>query len=81
MKDKKGSGLIIPEDLSPESWINLTPQQILTELKDYNYEAFYRLAEDAGIDVDLLEKSGYEYNGLSGLALIELEAFVGIDIA
>ena len=81
MKDKKGYGLIIPEDLSPESWISLTPQQILTELKDYNYEAFYRMAEDAGIDVDLLEKSGYEYNGLSELALIELEALVGIDIA
>ena len=77
MIDKKGYGLIIPEDLAPESWEGQTPQQMLTELKDYNVEAFYRMAEDAGIEVALLDKSGYEYDGLSQLALMELEAFQG----
>ena len=81
MIDKKGYGLIIPEDLTPESWEGLTPQQMLTELKDYNVEAFYRMSEDAGIDVVLLDKSGYEYDGLSQLALMELEAFQGADTA
>ena len=81
MIDKKGYGLIIPEDLTPESWEGLTPQQMLTELKDYNVEAFYRMAEDAGIDVALLDKSGYEYDGISQLALMELEAFQGSDTA
>ena len=68
MIDKKGYGLIIPEDLVPERWECLTPQQMLSELKDYNVEAFYRMAVDAGIDVALLDKSGYEYDGLSELA-------------
>lgn len=77
MNDKKGYGLIIPEDLVPESWEGLTPQQMLSELKDYNVEAFYHMAEDSGIDVALLDKSGYEYDGLSQLALMELEAFQG----
>ena len=81
MNDKKGYGLIIPQDLAPDSWEDLTPQQMLTELKDYNVEAFYRMAEDAGIDVALLDKSGYEYDGLSQLALMELEVFQGADTA
>ena len=81
MNDKKGYGLIIPEDLAPESWEGLTPQHLLSELKDYNVEAFYHMAEDSGIDVALLDKSGYEYDGISQLALMELEAFQGEDTA
>lgn len=81
MIDKKGYGLIIMEDLAPESWEGLTPQQMLSELKDYNVEAFYHMAEDSGIDVALLDKSGYEYDGFSQLALMELEAFKGEEAA
>lgn len=81
MIDKKGYGLIILEDLTPESWEGLTPQQMLSELKDYNVEAFYRMAVDAGIDVALLDKSGYDYDGFSQLALMELEAFKGEETA
>ena len=54
---------------------------MLTELKDYNVEAFYRMAEDAGIDVALLDKSGYVYDGLSQLVLMELEVFQGEETA
>ena len=67
--------------MAPDSWEGLTPQQMLTELMDYNVEASYRMAEDAGADVALLDKSGYEYDVLSQLALMELEAFKGADTA
>lgn len=79
MKDKKGYGIVIPNDLSVEKWNKLTPEEILVQLKEFNKEAFYRMAEDAGVDVDLLEKSGYEYDGISELSIIEAESFLPQD--
>ena len=79
MKDKKGYGIVIPNDLSVEKWNKLTPEEILVQLKEFDKEAFYRMAKDAGVDVDLLEKSGYEYDGISELSIIEVESFLPHD--
>jgi len=38
-------------------------------------EAFYRMANDVELDLPLLENAGYEYQGLSSIALIELDNF------
>lgn len=79
MKDKKGYGIVIPNDLSFEKWNKLTPEEILARLKGLNKEAFYRMAKDAGVDVALLDKSGYEYDGISELSIIEAESFLPQD--
>ena len=79
MKDKKGYGIVIPNDLSVEKWNKLTSEEILVQLKEFNKGAFYRMAEDAGVDVALLDKSGYEYDGISELSIIEAESFLPQD--
>ena len=33
MKDKKGYGIVIPNDLSVEKWNKLTSEEILVQLK------------------------------------------------
>lgn len=76
MKDKKGYGIVIPKGLSASKWNKLTPEEIFAQLKDLNKDAFYRMAEDAGVDLELLKSTGYEYSGISKLALIELEVFL-----
>lgn len=76
MKDKKEYGIVIPKGLSASKWNKLTPEEILALLKDLNKDAFYRMAEDADVDLVLLKSSGYEYSGISELALIELEVFL-----
>lgn len=74
MEDKKGYGIVIPKDLSVGKWNRLKPEEILAQLKELNKGAFYSLAKDAEVDLELLKSSGYEYGGISELALIELEA-------
>ena len=76
MKDKKGYGIVIPKGLSASKWNKLTPEEILAQLKNLNKDAFFRMAEDAGVDLELLKSSGYEYDGISELALIELEVVI-----
>ena len=75
MKDKKGYGIVISKGLPVSKWNKLTPEEILAQPKELNKDAFYRIAEDAGVDLELLKSSVYEYGRISELALIELEVF------
>lgn len=76
MDKKKGYGLVIPTDWKVGKWDKLTAQEIVNQLKVLNRDAFYRMAAAVDIDLALLEKSGYEYDGLSEVVEKELEAFV-----
>ena len=76
MDKNKGYGLVIPTDWKVGKWNKLTAQEIVSQLKESNRDAFYRMAAAADIDLALLEQSGYEYEGLSEVAEKELEAFV-----
>lgn len=75
----KGYGIVIPADWTPGRWDTLSVQDIISQLKTLNRDAFYRMAENVDIDLKLLTESGYEYNGLSRIAVIELEAFCPSD--
>lgn len=76
MDKNKGYGLVIPTDWKVGKWNKLTAQEIVSQLKELNRDAFYRMAAAADIDLALLEQSGYVYDGLSEVAKKELEAFV-----
>lgn len=79
MATKKGYGLIIPKEWKAGKWNKLSAREILAQLKVLNHDAFYRMAEGAGIDIALLEMSGYDYDGVSELALIELGNFLSLE--
>lgn len=76
MDKNKGYGLVIPANWKPGKWDKLRAQEIVSQLKALNCDAFYRMAADVDIDLTLLEQSGYEYVGLSEVAQKELAAFV-----
>lgn len=76
MDKKKEYGLVIPPNWKPGKWDKSPVQEIVKKLKELNHAAFYRMAADVDIDLKLLEQSGYEYAGLSEVAVIELEAFM-----
>lgn len=76
MDKNKGYGLVIPANWKPGKWDKLRAQEIVSQLKALNCDAFYRMAADVDIDLTLLEQSGYEYVGLSEVTQKELEAFV-----
>ena len=78
-KEKKGYGIVIPADLTVGKWDTLTPQDIIEQLKALTCDAFYRMSRAVDLDLDLLETSGYEYDGLSEIAVIELEAFLNAE--
>lgn len=66
--------MIIPADFEVSKWEKETAQNILDQLRRLTNDAFYRMAEEVGIDLGLLGKAGYEYSGISELSMIELEA-------
>lgn len=66
--------MIIPSDFEIGKWEKETAQNILDQLKRLTNDAFYRMAEDVRIDLDLLTESGYEFDGLSTIAVKELES-------
>lgn len=78
-KEKKGYGIVIPADWTVGKWDTLTPQDIIEQLKALTCDAFYRMSRAVDLDLDLLETSGYEYDGLSEIAVIELEAFLNAE--
>lgn len=75
----KGYGIVIPNDWVVGKWDALATEDIIAQLKALNRDAFYRMAEDVDIDLELLEASGYECDGLSEIAVMELEAFLNAD--
>lgn len=76
MNEKKGYGLIIPSDFEVGKWEKETAQNILDQLKKLTRDVFYRMAKEADIDLELLESAGYEFDGISEIAIIELEAYL-----
>ena len=79
MNEKKGYGLIIPADFEVSKWEKETAQDILDQLRRLTNDAFYRMAEEVGIDLELLTESGYEFDGLSTIAVKELESCLSDD--
>ena len=79
MNEKKGYGLIIPADFEVPKWAKETAQDILDQLRRLTNDAFYRMAEEVGIDLELLTESGYEFDGLSTIAVKELESCLSDD--
>ena len=79
MNEKKGYGLIIPADFEVSKWEKETAQNILDQLRRLTNDAFYRMAEEVGIDLELLTESGYEFDGLSTIAVKELESCLSDD--
>lgn len=77
--DKKGYGIIVPQDYEPGKWDTTDAKDIIAQLKSLTDDAFYRMAQDIEIELDLLGESGYEFEGLSRLAINELEAFLSAD--
>lgn len=79
MNEKKGYGLIIPADFEVSKWEKETAQNILGQLRRLTNDAFYRMAEEVGIDLELLTESGYEFDSLSTIAVKELESGISED--
>ncbi|MDE7413925.1 MAG: hypothetical protein K2N05_09100 [Muribaculaceae bacterium] len=79
MNEKKGYGLIIPADFEVAKWEKETAQNILDQLKRLTKDAFYRMAEEVGINLELLTESGYEFDSLSTIAVKELESCISDD--
>ena len=79
MNEKKGYGLIIPADFEVSKWEKETAQNILDQLRRLTNDAFYRMAEEVGIDLELLTESGYEFDGLSTIAVKEIESCLSDD--
>lgn len=75
MADKKGYGIFIPNDWDTKKIEKLSLEDFHEELMRLDKEAFYRMANEVELDLPLLEKAGYEYQGLSSIALIELDNF------
>lgn len=80
MDKNKGYGLVIPENYNPGMWDKLATPEIIKQLKVLTREAFYRMAEDVKIDILLLKKSGYEYDGVSEIALMESQAYLSEEV-
>lgn len=73
--DKKGYGIVIPNDWDAKKIEKLSLEDFHEELMRLDKEAFYRMANEVELDLPLLENAGYEYQGLSSIALIELDNF------
>lgn len=76
MNEKKGYGLIIPSDFEVGKWEKETAHNIIDQLKKLTRDAFYRMAKEADIDLELLESAGYEFDGIPEIAIIELEGYL-----
>lgn len=74
--DGKGYGIVIPADWEPRRFKDMTADEILRVMLRLDEDAFYRMAEAVDIDLDLLTRAGYEYEGLSSIALEELTNFL-----
>ena len=75
MADKKGYGIVIPNEWETKKVEKLSLEDFHEELMRLDKEAFYRMANEVELDLPLLENAGYEYQGLSSIALIELDNF------
>jgi len=75
MEDKKGYGIVIPNEWDSKEIEKFSLEDFHEELMRLDKEAFYRMANDVELDLPLLENAGYEYQGLSSIALIELDNF------
>lgn len=73
MENNKGYGIVIPGDWSPSRFEGKSEADILKVMLQLDEDAFYRMAEAVDIDLDLLTRAGYEYEGLSTIALEELQ--------
>ena len=71
--------MIIPADFEVSKWEKETAQNILDQLRRLTNDAFYCMAEEVGIDLELLTESGYEFDGLSTIAVKELESCLSDD--
>ena len=71
-KEKKGYGIVIPAEYKASDF-NGSLDELLVWIFDLDKKAFYHLADSAGIDLVLLERAGYRYEGLSLVALNEFE--------
>jgi len=75
MEDKKGYGIVIPCEWESKEIEKFSLEEFFAELMRLDKEAFYRIANEVELDLPLLENAGYEYQGLSSIALIELDNF------
>lgn len=76
MDEKKGYGIVIPRDWEVEDIRKFSIDDFLEKLLRLDEDAFYRMAQEVGIDLGLLTQAGYEYQGLSQFAIIELGNFL-----
>lgn len=77
--DKKGYGIVIPNEWETGRWDDISANDILVQLERLNQEAFYSIAADVDIDLAMLEDADYDYDGISELAVIELNAYLSED--
>lgn len=70
-------GAIVPVEWDCSTVERLGMKKIVAEVAKRDRQLFYKLAKPAGIDLELLEKAGYEYKGLSALAQWELKNLLG----
>lgn len=73
MADKKGYGIVIPCEWDSKEIEKLSLEEFFQEVMRLDKEAFYRMANEVELDLPLLASAGYEYQGLSSIALIELD--------
>lgn len=71
--------MIIPVDFEVAKWEIGTAQNILVQLKRLTNDAFYRMAEEVGINLELLTEFGYEFDSLSTIAVKEFESCISDD--
>ena len=72
--EKKGYGIVIPAEWKASDF-NGSLDDLFAWIVELDKKAFYRLADAGGIDLELLERAGYEYEGLSFVALNEFENY------
>lgn len=79
MPNKKGYGIVIPNDWRTGKWDDTDAKEILTHLKELTCDAFQRMIREVDVDLMLLKESGYKYKGVAELAVKELEAYLSQD--
>lgn len=65
MNRTKGYGIVIPEDFTIAENGKIDIDEFYPRLVELDREAFYRMAKVIGLDLDLLNRADYHYEGLS----------------
>lgn len=70
------NGIVIPAEWTSDRFDGMSDDEIEANMLRLDADAFYRMAKAVGINLSLLTRAGYEYRGLSHLAIAELDSLL-----